>query len=133
MGTPPTFFTDYEPASWFGTSSPVTVASVSAAVGDVLAAYMIEYSRTATFTFANTGTAQTWTKQTLTGGVDFNDTFLQTATTTVANVLSGVNVTVSRTGGSTAGFGAGVARFSGSEGIGASAASTGASTTTPRS
>jgi hypothetical protein len=123
--TAPTLVANYESSSWFTAGSPVNITGVSASVGDVLVANYADYNYNGTevVTFANTVTAQTWTKYTATAGTALNDVFLQQASAIAGAVLS--SVTVSETGTAADVPGGSVVRFSGSDGIGAAARLTG--------
>lgn len=130
----PTFVGGY--ASAFNTStSPKSTAAFNVAVGDVLVAALADgqFNTGENYTFANSGTALTWTEQTAATAATGLDVFVQTATATPSAAQAGITGTLTRvTGTSTHFFGGIVARFSNATLVGtASARSTAPDTTSP--
>jgi hypothetical protein len=129
----PTFVTDYEGASW-DTTANKTTGAFTASAGDVLVAPMGEENDAGdeNYTWTNTGGSQTWTEHAETTGVSNADTLAQAASTVVSGGgISSGTVTCTKTTGVTGRFNVLVAHFSGSDGIGATARSTGAGAGTP--
>lgn len=129
----PTFVSDVDTA-FNSATSPKSTASLSASVGDVLIAVggIEAWESITNFTFANTGTAATWTEMTA-GGSTTSDTFAQIAHATIASALTAETCSLTRTAGNSGyWYGMTVARFSGANMTGAgSAAATVGDTTSP--
>ena len=123
MATPPTL--SASSATVFNTgTSPKTSAAVSANVGDILVACVADENTdpSQAYTYSNSGTAQTWVKQTATGGTTDADAWAQTATAIVANTLTSQTISATfSAGGSGQWYGLAAYVFSGSDGVGASA------------
>lgn len=124
MATPPTFVGHFEGASWDTTTSPKTTGTFNTAANDVLVSLAGEESDTGTevFTWSNSVTALTWTKQPETTGTTNSDGWAQAATA-IASAITGTAVTASRAGTAVK-YNHATLQFSGSAGIGAEAHST---------
>jgi hypothetical protein len=130
MATPPTFVADYEPtASWSdqAAASHVT-AAFNGSLGDVLVG-LTGFADSATSPSApnltTTSTpAETWTEHTATTSTA-SDTWLQSVTAILSAARTGMTVTNTKTGGAVVPYAHDIAQFSGSDGFGAFAASTG--------
>ena len=119
MATPPVFIADNEAGAGWDTSSPstMTTGNFNSAIGDVWVTAGIAEAEGATFsTPTNTGTAQAFTTRGFVDSTDYSE--VRTYTTVVANTLTtqSVSQVYSSTGLK---HGLSVARFSGSNGIGA--------------
>jgi hypothetical protein len=136
MATPPTFVADYEPtASWSdqAAASHVT-AAFNGSLGDVLVG-LTGFADSATSPSApnltTTSTpAETWTEHTATTSTA-SDTWLQSVTAILSAARTGMTVTNTKNGGPGVPYGHDIAQFSGSDGLGAFAASTGAGVGAP--
>lgn len=112
---PPTFVAEYE-ATWNASTSPRTV-SVTTAVGDVLVLGGIAENNAKTLATPTGGTGLTWALAQSVIVTDYCATYLWTATATTAETFT---CSVAATGASQH-WGFNVLRWSGSDGIGASA------------
>ena len=132
MPTAPTFSTSVA-SVWNTTTSPKTTGALSAASGDVLASVVLDENDNGNenYAWSNTGTTQTWTEQAETSGATSGDAWAQTATTVVSGALSGDTISATRSAGSSEYYGILVAKFTATDGIGATARSTGSATGGP--
>jgi hypothetical protein len=128
----PFFMGDYEGASW-DTTANKTTGTFNASDGDVVVAPMGEENDAGdeNYTWTNSGGSQTWTEHAETTGITNNDTLAQAASTVVSGGITSGAVTCTKTTGVTGRFNVLAAHFTGSDGIGATARSTGAGTSTP--
>ena len=115
MATPPTFVAEYEASSWLNNTTPKTVTPTTV-VGDVLVVVGNTEDEAVTLT-TPTGNSLTYTLQQSVTVTDFTATYLWTAPDNTGG--TGWTLSVSRAG-SALEFGFTVARFSGSDGVGAS-------------
>lgn len=133
MATPPTFVADREGASWDTTTSPKTTGSFDIAVNDAMVAVVADENDNGdeNYTTTNTGTGLTWTEKTESSGTSNADGWVQAMTAVVAGAQSGITVSATRTAGTASKYGVNVVHFSGSDGIGASATTSGVGGDTP--
>jgi hypothetical protein len=126
--TPPSFVADYETV-FSNSTTPKTTGTFNGLTGDILVALVGDSNDDGTenFTFSSTP-SETWIELTETTGSTGADAWAQPATTVLTADRTGMTVTATRTAPASSSnfFGLTVAHFSGSDGIGASAASTGA-------
>lgn len=133
MATPPTFVADYEGSSWLTTTSPKTTGAFNGAAGDVLVSMLADASdsNNENYTWTSSPT-ETWTENAETTGTLNADVLLQTATTILTAVRTGMTVTVTRTTGVTTDpYNHVVAHFTGSNGIGNATRLTGTGVAAP--
>jgi hypothetical protein len=133
MATPPTFVADYEAtAGWANTASPHVTGSFNGSLGDVLTCLMGSADNAVAGDYTTTSSpAETWTEKTAAPSGASSDVWLQPATTVLTAARTGMTVTMTKVTGSSVPLGHDVAHFTGSDGIGASAASTGAGVAAP--
>lgn len=112
----PTFVAEYELA-WNNSNSPKTI-SVTTAVGDVLVAFGVMENQVAGIATPTGGTSLTWTLRQSVVVTDYTQVYVWTATATTAETFT---FSVAESAGTSNFWGATVLRWSGSDGIGATA------------
>lgn len=128
MANPPTYVgTTNSTVAWPGnnTDAKTTGSVLSGSAGDILVVLSGDFNLTTQSFAASSSPSETWTNNTKTGGSNNADSLVQTATAVLAANRSGMSVTSTRSPAQSSLWNFVVAQFSGSDGVGANAATTG--------
>ena len=128
MANPPTYVgTTNSTVAWPGNNvdTKSTGSVLSGSTGDVLVTLSGDFNLTTQSFAASSSPSETWTNNTKTGGGSNADSLAQTATAVLSANRSGMSATSVRSPAQSSLWNFVVAQFSGSDGVGANAATTG--------